>query len=72
MDIDKIIKVKHSDKPIPRTERTSQFVPDFEIEEPDQLAPMGELESLAEPTRSESIYGSGWSLAELMNEFGGR
>ena len=39
-----------------------------EIEQP----PLIHLESLAEPTKDESVHGSGWSVTELLNEFSGR
>lgn len=43
-----------------------------QIEQPEQPEPVGHVESLTKPIRDESIYGSGWSLAQLMNEFSER
>lgn len=43
-----------------------------EIEQPEQPKPAIQLQSLAEPPIDQSIYGSGWSVAELLNEFSGR
>lgn len=43
-----------------------------EIQQPEEPEPVGHVESLVEPPRDESVYGSGWSLAQLMNEFSGR
>ena len=74
-----IIKInrlsKTVEKPKPVSQLTAQQeppiepVPQAEVEPPE---PVVQLESLAELPREESVYGSGWSLAELMDEFGGR
>ncbi len=76
MDSNKIVKVKYLNKSIEKPESLSQpakqaLVEQPEIGQPEQLEPVVPLEFLAEPTRDESVYGSGWSLATLMNEFGG-
>jgi hypothetical protein len=55
-------------KPKPQSE---QFQPP-EIQQPEQPEALENLESLVDFPRDESIYGSGWSLAELMNEVVGR
>jgi len=75
-----ILKVQHANKPTAKAKPLSQIIqqPEEElvrppeIELPEQPEPVGKLESLAEARRNESLYGSGWSLAQLMNEFGGR
>ena len=43
-----------------------------DIEQPEQPEPVIQLQSVAEPPIDQSIYGSGWSVAELMTEFSGR
>ena len=47
-------------------------VQEIDVEQPEQPEPVIQLQSLAEPPIDQSIYGSGWSVAELMNEFSGR
>lgn len=47
-------------------------VQQIDVEQPEQPEPVIQLQSLAEPPIDQSIYGSGWSVAELMNEFSGR
>jgi hypothetical protein len=44
----------------------------LKIEQPEQPVPTVQLESLAETPREESVFGCGWSLTELLNEFTGR
>ena len=75
MDINKIIKGRRLDRltSTPKPEPTPQPAPDTEldIDQPEQpLERRGHLESLAEPPREESVCGSGWSLAQLLDEFG--
>jgi hypothetical protein len=79
MDVDKIVKAakRYLEKPKSRAEQVTQpaqtVIQPLEDEpqsipepEPEQLE---HLESLATPLREESVYGSGWSLAELIDEF---
>ncbi len=80
MNSEKPIIVKRSTQASVKPQRCSQLVQESvidpveqpEIEQPEQPEAVVPLESLAEPPKDESIYGSGWSLAQLMNEFGGR
>lgn len=86
MPSNEIVTVKRADKPPEKPKRlgkppsqTAQplkserlEVQQLEIELPEQPEPAVHLESLAEPTREESVYGSGWSITELMHEFSGR
>ncbi len=71
--INRLSKIVEKPKPVSQlTEQQEppiQTVPQAEVEPPE---PVVQLESLTELPREESVYGSGWSLAELMNEFGGR
>lgn len=53
-------------------ESLTEPVEQLEIEQPEQPKALVNLESLAELPVDQSIYGSGWSVAELMNEFSGR
>ena len=81
MDANKIIAVKRANPTTAKPQLLSQRVqqsetepvqrPD-EIEQPQQPERVGHLEALTEPTRDESVYGSGWNLAQLMNEFSER
>lgn len=73
----KIVRVKRASDPIVKPQPLSQRVQQQEvqqpqIEQPEQPEQVFHLESVAESTREESVYGSGWSLAQLMNEFSGR
>ena len=77
---EKPIIVKRSNQPL-KPQRRSHLVQESvteppveqpQIEQPEQPEPELYLESLAEPPRDESVYGSGWSIAQLMNEFGRR
>jgi len=77
MNSNKIVKVKYANKLPTEPKSLSQapqqaLVEQPEIGHPEQLEPVVPLEFRREPTRDESVYGSGWSLAQLMNEFGGR
>lgn len=77
MDTNQIVRVKHVNKSIDKTKSISQsaqqaLVEQLEIGQPERIEPVVPLEFLAEPPKDESVYGSGWSLAELMDEFGGR
>ncbi|MBW4640112.1 MAG: hypothetical protein KME05_18165 [Gloeocapsa sp. UFS-A4-WI-NPMV-4B04] len=47
-------------------------VQQIDVEQPEQPEPVIHLQSVAEPPIDQSIYGSGWSVAELMNEFNER
>ena len=47
-------------------------VQQIDVEQPEQPEPVIQLQSVAEPPIDQSIYGSGWSVAELMNQFSGR
>jgi hypothetical protein len=47
-------------------------VQQIDVEQPEQPEPVIQLQSVAEPPIDQSIYGSGWSVAELMTEFSGR
>ncbi len=71
--INRLSKIVEKPKPVSQlTEQQEQPikpVPQAEVEPPE---PVVQLESLAELSREESVYGSGWSLAELMDEFAGR
>ncbi len=74
------IKIKRPTKPTPQLRDLPQAdeqlevetTQPLEIEQPEQPAPTVQLESLAETPRKESVYGCGWSLTELLNEFTGR
>lgn len=81
MDSKKPLIIKRSTQPPVKPQRRSQLVQEsndvestqqLEIEQPEQPEPELYLESLAEPPIDQSIYGSGWSVAELMTEFSGR
>lgn len=72
MDSNKIIKVKSLSKPITKPEPVSPPQEQPQIELPEQPKPVVRMESLAEFPKDESVYSSGWSLAELMTEFSAR
>lgn len=80
MNSEKPIMVKRSNQPLKPQHRsqlvqksvTEPPVEQPEIEQPEQPEPAIQLQSLAEPPIDQSIYSSGWSVAELMNEFSGR
>lgn len=78
MNSKKVVTVKHSNQSLAKPQRRSQLVQESVIEstfqqpEIEQPEPVVHLESLAEPTKDESVYGSGWSVTELLNEFSER
>ena len=77
MDANKIVAVKRAPttaKPQLLSQRLQQTEPvqQPQVEQPEQPEPVGHIESLTKPLRDESIYGSGWNLAQLMNEFSER
>ena len=76
MNSKKVITVKHSNQSLAKPQRRSQLVQESVIEstqQPEIEQPsVVHLESLAEPAKDESVYGSGWSVTELLNEFSGR
>ena len=72
MDSKRIVKVKNLNRPITKPEPVSQPQEQPQIEPPEQPEPVVHMESLAEFPKDESVYGSGWSLAQLMNEFSAR
>ena len=53
-------------------EPVAEQVQQIDVEQPEQPEPVVQLQSVSEPPIDQSIYGSGWSVAELMNEFSGR
>ncbi len=75
-----IVKVKRSTQLPVEPQHRSQQVKDSvvepvgqpEIELPEQPETEVYLESLADVPLDQSVYGSGWSIAELMNEFSDR
>lgn len=80
MDSNKPVIVKRSNQSTEKTQRHFQAneqsnaepVLQPDIEQPEQPQAAVQLESLAETSLDESIYGSGWSLTELTDELGGR
>jgi hypothetical protein len=81
MDSKKPVIIKRSTQPPAEPQRRSQLVQESvietpvkqpDIEQPEQPEPELYLESLAESPIDQSVYGSGWSVAELMDEFSGR
>ena len=74
------IKIKRPTKPTPQLQDLPQADEQLEVEptqlleikQPEQPAPAVPLESLTQTPREESVYGCGWSLTELLNEFSGR
>ena len=80
MNSNKPIIVNRSNQSTDKTQRRFQPIQQSatepieqpQIEQPEQPEPIVHLESLAETTLDESVYGSGWSLAQLMSEFTGR
>lgn len=78
-DLNNVITVIRTNKPTTKPLLLSQPVQQLEIEsvqEPEieqlEQPPESYINSLIEPIRDESVYGSGWSVTELMNEFSGR
>ena len=81
MDSKKPVIVKRSTQTELKPQRRSRLVQEsdnveqvqqIDVEQPEQPEPVIQLQSVAEPPIDQSIYGSGWSVAELMNEFSGR
>lgn len=80
MDSNKPVIVKRSNQSTEKTQRhfqpiqqsNTEPVPQLDIEQPEQPQAVVHFESLAENPLDQSVYGSGWSVTELMNEFGGR
>ena len=81
MDSKKPIIVKRSTQTSVNPQRRSRLVQEsdnvepvqqIDVEQPEQPEPVIQLQSVAEPPIDQSIYGSGWSVAELMTEFSGR
>lgn len=77
MDSKKPVIVKRLNQPQVKTQPRSQTIQQSNIEpveqpEIEQPEPVVHLESLAETTLDESVYGSGWSMTELMNELSER
>ena len=77
MDIDKILRAKRRELTTPKPEQAVQPAPEIEVPpEPLEMEaepqPMEYLEALSVPLREDSVYSSGWSLAELMDEFSQR
>lgn len=80
MDSNKPVIVKRSNQSTEKTQRHFQPIqqsntepasqPDMEQQE--QPEAVIHLESLAETPLDESVYGSGWNVAQLMNEFSWR
>lgn len=74
------IKIKRPTKATPQPQDLAQIdeqpevepTQPVEVEQPEQPAPPVRLESLAEAAPDESIFGTGWSVTELLNEFSGR
>lgn len=74
------IRIKRPTKPTPQTQDLSQVdeplevepTQPLEIEQPEQPAPAVQLESLAEAAPDESLFDTGWSMTELLNEFSSR
>jgi len=74
------IKIKRPTKATPQPQELSQIdeqleiesIQPFEIEGIEQSEPPVQLESLAEAPPDESIFGTGWNVTELLNEFSGR
>jgi hypothetical protein len=56
----------------PTPEETKEPTQTVEMESQEQLEPVVITEALLETPRDESVYGSGWSLTELLNEFNER
>lgn len=80
MDANKIITVKRANQTLIKPQLPSQLVQQpetkpvqqLEVEQEEQPEPVDQLESLAESPKEESVYGSGWSVAQLMDEFSDR
>lgn len=70
MDSNEIVTVKRADRSTPKP-KPVEPIEQPEIEQPQQPLTVV-LESLAEPSRDESVYGSGWNVNELLDEFNER
>ncbi|WP_009630173.1 hypothetical protein [Synechocystis sp. PCC 7509] len=74
------VKVKRPIKPPTSQYLSSNLTPEelikptpkVEIEPQEQLEPVLIVDAMLEISRDESVYGCGWSLTELLNEFSGR
>ncbi len=74
------IKIKRSAKPTPQPQEPFQAAAPgkvkptqtLEIEQPEQPEIIAESEPVAEILPDESVFGCGWSVTELRNEFSGR
>ncbi len=74
------IKIKRPTKPAPQLQDLPQVdnqleiesAQPLEIEPPEQPVPALLLEPPIETLREESVFGCGWSLTELLNEFNSR
>ena len=79
MDSNEIVTLKRGNRSTPKPKPVSQPDEELEIEpieqpeieQPQQPTP-AILESLAEHPRDESVYGSGWNVNELLDEFNER
>lgn len=76
-----VVKVNRNSKTVEKPKRAPQVfeqevqvesVSPVEVDRTEQPGLVPQWKSLAEPVREESVCGSGWSLAQLMNEFDGR
>lgn len=80
MPSNEFVKVKRPIKPTQnpqapfQTATREELVPVEapEIEQPEQLAATEQFQPIAEIPPDESVFGCGWSVTELMNEFSGR
>lgn len=80
MHSDRPVIVKRSNQSSAKTQRrfqpsqqlNTEPVPQPDIEQPEQPQAVVHLESLAETRLDASVYGSGWSITDLMDELGGR
>lgn len=80
MPSNEFVKVKQSIKPTQnsqspfQTTTREELVPVEapEIEQPEQLAATEQLQPVVEVPPDASVFGCGWSVTELMNEFSGR
>lgn len=80
MDSNKPVIVRRSNQSTEKTQRyfqpsqqsNTEPVSQPDIEQPEQPQAIVHLESLAETSLDQSVYGSGWSITELTNELGGR
>ncbi len=74
------VKIKRLAKPTPPPQSQPQDVAPaeveptqtLEIEQPEQLETIVQSGLVAEIPLEESVFGCGWSVTELLNEFSGR